>query len=91
MANYIKKIYCFLLSLKSYELFFFIFLSIFFVNTFFIVTKNFIVPKTISKVNTTNISLYLRIVLFLIIAPLLETLIFQKFIFTFCRLYIKNM
>jgi len=85
-----KKIYRFLLSLKNYKLFFFIFLSIFFINVFFILTKNLITLKTISNVNTTNISLYPRIVLTLVIAPLLETLIFQKFIFNSCRLYIKS-
>ncbi len=85
-----KKIYRFLLSLKKYKLFFFIFLSIFLINAFFIITKNLIALKTISKVNTSNISLCPRIVLSLIIAPLLETLIFQKFIFNLCRLYLKS-
>ena len=89
-ANCMKNFYRFLLGLKNYKLFFFIFLSIFFINTFFIITKKFITLKDISKVNTTDISLNLRIFLSLIIAPFLETLIFQNFIFTFCRLYIKS-
>ena len=89
-ANSMKKIYRFLLSLKNYKLFFFIFFSIFFINAVFIITKIFIATKTILKLNSSDISLNHRILLSLIIAPLLETLIFQKLIFTFCRLYIKS-